>query len=184
MAEGQGQQLSNGLRGRIGPQEVYVKHYHRRSPLRRVLAVLGDCDARREMRFAKLLLDNGIPTPQPLACATARRGRFCSAAVEGAQSGDAWHAAAISGGAAGQKLARQAAVALAQMVGKMHAAGLVHRDLHCGNLLVRVHDGRVQLTLMDLHRMAAAAGFRSGRWRPTSRTSSTTVWTSPRAPTG
>ncbi len=40
------------------------------------------------------------------------------------------------------------------MVGKMHAAGLVHRDLHCGNLLVRVHDGRVQLTLMDLHRMA------------------------------
>ena len=140
-------------RGRIGEQEVYVKHYHQRSWLHRLLRRLGRCDARREMQFSLYLREHGIPTPRPLAYASGARPWFATAALGDSQPGDAWHLAALAAGPAGQGLIRQAGAELARLIGKMHSCGVIHRDLHCGNVLVRCGQGPVELAMMDLHRM-------------------------------
>jgi tRNA A-37 threonylcarbamoyl transferase component Bud32 len=140
-------------RGRIGEQEVYVKHYHQRWWGHRVLRKLGRCDARREMQFSLYLREQGIPTPRPLAYAAGEPSWFATAALTDSQGGDAWHIAALAAGPAGQGALRQASAQLARLIGKMHACGVIHRDLHCGNVLVRCQGGRVELAIMDLHRM-------------------------------
>jgi hypothetical protein len=38
------------------------------------------------------------------------------------------------------------------MVARMHEAGVIHRDLHCGNILVRTDNETPRLVLLDLHR--------------------------------
>jgi hypothetical protein len=58
-------------------------------------------------------------------------------AVEPSVPADIWHAQRLREGAAGLAAVRQATVALAQLVGRMHAAGVLHQDLHCGNILIR-----------------------------------------------
>jgi hypothetical protein len=46
---------------------------------------------------------------------------------------------------------RELAQRLGRLCGRVHRAGLVHRDLHPGNLLAAVHpQGRIRLTLIDL----------------------------------
>ncbi len=140
-------------RGRIGRQEIYVKHYHSRSWWHRLMRRLGRCDARREMRFSLFLRERGIPTPRPLAYAAGERSWFATAALSDSQGGDAWHAATLAAGPAGRGPLRQAGAQLARLIGKMHSRGVIHRDLHCGNVLVRCPEGRVELAIMDLHRM-------------------------------
>lgn len=49
-------------------------------------------------------------------------------------------------------LRRQLALELGRITARMHAGGLIHRDYHAGNLLVRVEpDQEMQLWLIDLH---------------------------------
>jgi heptose I phosphotransferase len=47
--------------------------------------------------------------------------------------------------------------ALAQLLGRMHDAGVRHHDLHAGNILVRNRDGRPELFLIDLHAVKLGA---------------------------
>ena len=47
---------------------------------------------------------------------------------------------------------RRLAVELGQFTGKLHDAGVVHRDFHAGNILIRDRPGEsIQLWLIDLH---------------------------------
>ncbi len=142
--------------GHVGGQEIYLKHFHSRSIVHRGLRHLGSSDAMRELRFAKYLSSRGVPTAPALAA-------FCADGVEWlatqgvapAQRVDAWHEQQLRRGRQGRRLICQATIALARLIGHMHAAGVVHRDLHCGNILVRAGDDPerpVELVLMDLHR--------------------------------
>ncbi|MBW3541006.1 MAG: ATP-binding cassette domain-containing protein [Planctomycetes bacterium] len=55
-----------------------------------------------------------------------------------------------------QQARHSVAVELGRLVGKLHAGGLLHRDLHAGNILVRMDDdGGVSLWLIDLHGLTA-----------------------------
>lgn len=50
------------------------------------------------------------------------------------------------------RVQQRLAVALGELIGRMHDAGIVHNDLHPGNLLVRLEkDDRPTLFLIDLH---------------------------------
>lgn len=46
---------------------------------------------------------------------------------------------------------RAAAVALGQFFAQLHEAGVVHPDLHAGNILVASHDEQARFHLIDLH---------------------------------
>jgi len=143
-------------RGSLGGQEIYLKHFHSRSLAHRVLRRLGSSDAMREMRFSRYLADNGVPTARALAAACNGRTEWLATqAVAPAEPVDAWHERQLRSGPAGRRLIQRAIVRLAKIVGRMHAAGVTHSDLHCGNVLVRTDAGRadhVDLVLMDLHR--------------------------------
>jgi len=142
-------------RGRIGSRDVYVKHFHSRRLSRRVLRRLGFSDAMVEMRFARYLASRGVPTPTPLAMMN-RNGLewLATLAVESGEQANRWHARQLGLGALGRSAIRRATVALADLIAGMHAAGVIHRDLHCGNVLVAGGNGKIGLVLMDLHRMS------------------------------
>ncbi len=142
-------------RGEIDGVTIYVKHFHSRSAVHRVLRILGSSDAMREFRYTTFLARHGVATaPALAACADGTRQWLATRAVEPAKPADAWHAEQLGAGPAGKRRIQRAIVELAGMVGRMHAAGIVHRDLHCGNVLVRTdgEDEDVRLVLMDLHR--------------------------------
>lgn len=143
-------------RGHVNGRLVYLKHFH--SPMlgHRLLRALGASDARRELEFSRYLRDCGVPTPRPLAAAcTAEKEWLVTEAVGEAEPADVWHERQLEAGAAGQAAIRRATVELARVVGRMHAAGVIHRDLHCGNVLIRpaAPGDAPGLVLMDLHRV-------------------------------
>ncbi|MFW6066049.1 MAG: lipopolysaccharide kinase InaA family protein [Planctomycetota bacterium] len=142
-------------RGTVAAEPVYLKHYHGQSLAHRLRRMLSRSIAEREMWFSQYLLSQGVHTPRPLAAM--RNGRtewFVSAEVAPALSGDKWHLEQLKSGREGGRALRRACVALAEMVARMHSAGVIHEDLHCGNVLIRTDDdGVIRPVLTDLHRM-------------------------------
>jgi tRNA A-37 threonylcarbamoyl transferase component Bud32 len=152
-------------RGSLGDRALYVKHYHPRSALRRMGRRLGLSHARREMRFMQFLSTHGVATAPVLAATWEPDMEWlATAAVEPSQPADAWHFERLREGPPGLTAVRQATVALARLVGRMHAAGVIHRDLHCGNVLIRQGPAGPEAVLMDLHR-ASRRGRLSRRSR-------------------
>jgi tRNA A-37 threonylcarbamoyl transferase component Bud32 len=133
---------------------LYLKHFHSRSLLHRLQRRIGLSETRCEMRFSSYLSANNVPVPKVLATYN-RTGTewMVSEGIEPSVPADKWHA---DQSVAGNTDIRAATIALAELVGRMHACGVLHRDLHCGNVLVRTVEsaGRFDgLVLMDLHRM-------------------------------
>jgi tRNA A-37 threonylcarbamoyl transferase component Bud32 len=52
------------------------------------------------------------------------------------------------------RIRQQLAVALGRFLATLHEAGIVHHDLHAGNLLLRLVEDRPELYLIDLHAVA------------------------------
>jgi len=135
-------------------QEVYLKHYHSRTIVHRLGRLLGFSDARKEMRFSHYLSVCGLETAQPLASVCCNGLEWLATlAVTPAERADEWHGRQLAAGAPGRKKIQSAICALAETVGRMHAAGILHRDLHAENIFVREEPERVTCVLMDLHRM-------------------------------
>ena len=143
-------------RGHLAGREIYLKHFHNHSVLHDLMRRLGSSGAMREMRFSRYLAAHGVPTAPALAAACRDGVEWLATdAVAPAQPADTWHDDQLHRGPAGKRLIQRAVVQLARLVGRMHAAGVIHRDLHCGNILVRTAedaDGGIELVLMDLHR--------------------------------
>ncbi|HUT58962.1 MAG TPA: lipopolysaccharide kinase InaA family protein [Phycisphaerae bacterium] len=138
----------------INGRGLYLKHYHPRSAVYRLARRLGASDARCEMRFIQYLAGRGVATPPALASMCDGQTEWLlTEAVEPSQQADRWHAEQLGRGAEGRSAVRRATVALGRLVGRMHAAGVIHRDLHCGNVLVRGEAGDPEVVLMDLHRV-------------------------------
>jgi len=141
-------------RGVIECREVYLKRYHSRAIVHRLARSLGISDAKCEMRFCEYLSSRGIETPTALA-ATCTDGVewLAMLAVTPSQRASEWHVENLSRGRDGRKRIRKAVILLAEAVAHMHAVGVVHHDLHAGNILIRTDTPEPRPVLMDLHRM-------------------------------
>lgn len=140
-------------RGQLEGLTVYLKHYHSRSWDHRLRRRMGGSDALREFRFGLYLRDHNVPTATPLAARCDSQGEWLlTQAVAPAEPADVWHDQQRHEGPAGQKRLRRGVAALGTLIGRMHQAGIVHRDLHCGNVLVRTNGQSPRPVLMDLHR--------------------------------
>jgi tRNA A-37 threonylcarbamoyl transferase component Bud32 len=140
--------------------DCHVKQYRPVGFRSRVREMLRPNKARREYEMAAGLYARGVPTPQPLAWGVEESG-FAPApswlitmTVPDAVPLLTYVESAVpqlngrSRVLVRQGLARTIGALLAQM----HGAGIVHHDLHPGNILVRVEpDGRPRLWLIDLH---------------------------------
>ena len=134
-------------RGQIDGREVYLKHFHKRSLASRLMRRLGVSDAVGEFKISRRLADAGVSAVGVLA-ALSRPGRqwVLTESVTPGRPLDAWH----SGDSAREpKALARMSRRLAKLLAAVHDAGVVHGDLHCGNVMVGPA-GR--LVLMDLHR--------------------------------
>jgi tRNA A-37 threonylcarbamoyl transferase component Bud32 len=144
-------------RGQVAGRGVYLKHFHSRSAFRRLLRRVGLCDARRELELARLLAERGVSATPVLAAAWGKGVEWvASEEVAPACAGDEWHVRELGRGAGGLDAIRHASRELARLLAKLHDAGVVHRDMHCGNVLVRTDALRAKLVLMDLHSARAS----------------------------
>jgi tRNA A-37 threonylcarbamoyl transferase component Bud32 len=135
-----------------------IKRFNLKKTRNLVLDVLRPSRAMRALARSILLGALGIPTPPVLAAGEerrlglVRRGYVVMDAVRGAI------------GLAEAVLSRRDGAALAasagRLVAKLHALGLVHRDLKATNLLV---DGRGSLVLVDLDGLAGRGRVLDGR---------------------
>jgi len=142
-------------RGEIGSQPIYLKYFHSRSVIHRLARRLGFYDARCEMEFSRYLNSQGISTVPALASMCDGKIEWLATrAVAPAEPADQWHARQLARGGEGLRAIRKVIVALAEIVGRMHRAGVLHRDLHCGNILVRTDSHPPRLVVTDLHRVS------------------------------
>jgi heptose I phosphotransferase len=139
--------------GRVGGEELFLKHFHPQSAGQRLARAVGLSDACREMRLSRHLNAHGVAAPRALAAACADGVEWvATVALKNVEAATDWHARQLERGPAGRREVQRAIVALAQLVGRMHAAGVIHRDLHCGNILVRTDTPAPAVVLTDLHR--------------------------------
>jgi tRNA A-37 threonylcarbamoyl transferase component Bud32 len=142
-------------RGRIDGQSLYLKQYHGQSIGHRLQRLMGRSDALRELRFSRYLRDRDVPTAEALA---ASLGGSCdwllTRAVEPAEPADTFHARLQENDPDECRTLRRTTAAVGRLIGRMHAAGVVHWDLHCGNILLKTDTRTPQPVLMDLHRMS------------------------------
>ncbi|MBX7167369.1 MAG: hypothetical protein K1X74_13650 [Pirellulales bacterium] len=152
-------------------QVMFVKHYTARSWRERLRCWLRGSASRREFEHASVLAARGIPAIRPLAWAERRaRGSvaehfFLSAALEQATSLDDYLAQRPHLDLAVRAQFDDRLVdGLATQCAAWHRAGVVHDDLHGGNLLVRtLADGTPRFFLVDLPGIQFAASL---AWRP------------------
>jgi tRNA A-37 threonylcarbamoyl transferase component Bud32 len=156
---------------RLPGLHFYVKH-------NRLLDARGWLRAR--MRPGKALAEyertlaiaaRGVPTFVPLAAGEPLRGPgdsfLLTLALEATQQLNTFLEQVLPGLPLLRqtRLRQRIAVALGQLLADMHDAGIVHHDLHAGNLLLELAEDRPCLYLIDLHavRLTARLGWRASR---------------------
>jgi tRNA A-37 threonylcarbamoyl transferase component Bud32 len=146
-------------RGRLDGRTLYLKQFHPRAWYHRLAERLGVSGAMRELRAGRYLAGRGVDVPRYLAASCGSGGHWSlSEAVEPAEPADRWHVRQLARGRAGRLAIRVASLKLAELLGRMHAAGIVHADLHAGNILVAGSEDDPRPVLMDLHRIRRIAG--------------------------
>lgn len=131
---------------------AYLKRYATNEP------------ARDEWRALKAVRDAGVPTMAPLAFGEGPAGGFV---LVSAVPGDALSRRIlpiIAAHGRDDDAMRSLAESLGELVGCLHAAGLVHRDLYADHVFVDESVRPLTFTLIDLARVFAPAR-RLGRWR-------------------
>lgn len=143
-----------------GQADLIVKVYHVHRWRRRLKALVVGPTPVREWRISRRLVATGMPVSHAVAVGVPTRhspdleGYLIVEAAGGARgfnetlaelgAGDSWEPGAE---ALVEKLAR--------LVRGLHEQGVSHRDLHCGNVLVRAEapDPECPFVVVDLHRM-------------------------------
>ena len=153
-------------------RSIYIKHF-RVADTRAMLSQWAQSSkGRREWDRAERAAARAIPTVVPIALGEQRRAGFVfenylvTEGIEHVEPLDRFVQQTFP------KLSaeRQARIrgpltdGLAELVARLHEAGVLHPDLHSGNVLIRLHDSNaIELFLIDLQE-ANPAG-RAG-WRP------------------
>jgi tRNA A-37 threonylcarbamoyl transferase component Bud32 len=136
---------------------LFVKKYVVGGWAGRLLHLFRSPAALREWNAIDAVRAAGIPTVEPLAVGTIRQGLWAHESwlltreIPDVVPLDEFVKQRHAGGrfsvSARGNLARQ----LGQLIGRMHAASLVHFDLHAGNILVRASGDELSVWLIDLH---------------------------------
>jgi tRNA A-37 threonylcarbamoyl transferase component Bud32 len=141
-------------RGRLEGREIYLKHFHGQSLFHRLGRMVGFSRARYEMHFAQYLRSRDLLAVPPLATVCHNGVEWLATlAISPAEVCDAWHIRQLSRGPTGAAAIRRGCLAMAETIARMHEIGVIHCDLHCGNILVQANSTAFQLVLTDLHRM-------------------------------
>jgi tRNA A-37 threonylcarbamoyl transferase component Bud32 len=138
--------------------DLHVKQYRVHGMRSRLREMLRPNKARREYAIAADLHARGVSTPEPVAWGVEAGGigpapgwvitTTVPDAVPLLSFIETLPEAAIG-------IRQRLAQALGVFLAKLHAAGVIHRDLHPGNLLVRIGaDDHPRLWLIDLHAVA------------------------------
>ncbi|MBN2490965.1 MAG: hypothetical protein JXQ29_08955 [Planctomycetes bacterium] len=155
---------------RMGARDYYVKRYAGGGFLERLKARWGETKAAREWRVMRAGCEAGLPVPVPGA--TGERwegGRLVASYLATVAIADARDLVPhLEAYLRADRPARHAFLRrLGAAVRRLHEAGLFHRDLHSGNVLVqRGADGAPVLHFIDLHRgsVRRRLGRRARRW--------------------
>jgi tRNA A-37 threonylcarbamoyl transferase component Bud32 len=114
--------------------------------------------ARAEFERGVLLARRAVPTPEPLAFgeskANPRRGYLLTRTLPDSVPLDAFLERDLPTFSPERqtRLRQRIAIALGNLLAQMHDAGVTHRDLHPGNLLLQLdREERPRLWLIDLH---------------------------------
>ncbi|QDU46459.1 Lipopolysaccharide core heptose(I) kinase RfaP [Symmachiella dynata] len=138
----------------------YIKHYKVAGIKPFLQNVIRPAKAVLEQRMAARVRALGIPTFETVAWAETRSGGFVwdnylvTREIPGTQPLDGFLRTQFAAmpTADASLFRRRLAVELGRFTGKLHDAGIVHRDFHAGNILIRDQPAApVQLWLIDLH---------------------------------
>src|SRR4051812_29875790 len=145
-------------RVRLDGLDVHLKHYPVYDLRAWLRQLVRPSKARTEYEIAERLAARGVPTVVPLAVGER---------VTTLGAGESWLVTETLAGteplstfverlpqmdARRQTALRQRlAVALGRFTARLHNAGVLHHDLHAGNLLARWTDDEPELFLIDLH---------------------------------
>jgi len=146
----------------LGEGRYFFKRYRARGVLERLKQLVLGSKAEREWRMLQAFERAGLPTAEAVALGRDGRGLAQSRCylvtreIEGAEAFIPFFQERARAGGKPELLARLASLAL-----RLHGAGVLHRDLHGGNLLVRRSGADYELFVIDLHR--ASAGGEPGR---------------------
>lgn len=136
---------------------VYVKLTRPPRSYGRMRRVLFGPDCDREQRVAEYAARHGIDTVRPIACGygPVRQGAFDSVliteAVDEATPLSGFWSALDERKSEARHVKNRVIDAAASLLARAHLNGLIHTDLHAGNLLIQPHaDGGIRALFVDL----------------------------------
>jgi len=137
----------------------FVKHYHTPDWKTTLRTILRGSKAEREWRAIRRVAAAGVPTVEPVAVASRRRGPFAGESVLVTRAipdvvclHDWFLRRMEERGPLEPAQRRLLSAQLARLTAQLHAHGLRHGDLHAGNILMRFEQaGTLRLWLIDLH---------------------------------
>lgn len=133
---------------------VVIKRFGAGNPVKRLAARFTTGKAMRSFHAARRLLELGFATPAPLAAIERREGRALIEAwyVCRALDADGSVADLVRGSSVVGRMERIGR--FGAFVARLHAAGVLHRDLTASNVLfTRTDDGTWEHHLIDLNRV-------------------------------
>lgn len=136
--------------------DIHLKH-NKISGLRTFLRECSrDSKAQYEFQIATRLLNLGIPTVEPLAFGVGSSFApdsflITKTLTEASSLEQFWGSLSDRGAGNTVRFRAKLITALAKLLASMHRKGVIHYDLHPGNLLVRQQNGEVLIYLIDLH---------------------------------
>jgi hypothetical protein len=137
---------------------VYVKHYRLADVRAWLRQLVRPAKARMEFDRALRVAARRVPTVVPLAVGQRGPGPgesfLITRSLDDAETLTAFIEATLPvlGRSRHARVRQRLAVVLGEMVARLHEAGIAHRDLHAGNVLVRLETGdQPAVYLIDLH---------------------------------
>ncbi len=137
-----------------GCPRLFVKWFKKPEPAQRIKHLFVPSKALAEWRNLRVLEERGLPCPRALAFFESRFAGMLSRSCLITQCIDGAGALNRFGGLAQLPTAQRFALArqLGRLSAAMHAAGMISRDFHAGNVVIRpTAGGGFELFLIDLH---------------------------------
>jgi tRNA A-37 threonylcarbamoyl transferase component Bud32 len=177
LASGQAQMIKTGphrriYRVRLPDIDFYLKHYPLSDRAAWLRALVRPSKARTEFEHALTMAARHVPTVEALAVGEQGSGGpsasyLMTRTLADAQSLDVYLRTVLPKLERSEqaRMRQRLAVSLGRFLTRVHEAGITQRDLHPGNLLLRLEGGEPQLYLIDLHAVDVGPplGWRASR---------------------